>query len=211
MYFPLFVGVLCLSLFCYALLCVHSSFAIILKRKKKLVALLVLSNSCIVTIKVLWLFLTVPWVGLQCVSVNFPYYTLTYFKCKVPRTSGTLIGYLPIFQMLHQTSLCIRYHWYTFNRRLMYWGRIIVIIRQAGTYDKTRDPTKGLGDATFDFTKAFRNQLYPSVRILYYQYSITNHSESILKSKIMPLLFSSINYPVYLCQFDSLLLNFVYM
>ena len=25
MYFPLFVGVLCLSLFCYALLCVHSS------------------------------------------------------------------------------------------------------------------------------------------------------------------------------------------
>ena len=39
MYFLLFVGVLCLSLFCYALLCVHSSFAIILKRKKKLVAL----------------------------------------------------------------------------------------------------------------------------------------------------------------------------
>ena len=31
MYFPLFVGVLCLSLFCYALLCVHFSFAIILK------------------------------------------------------------------------------------------------------------------------------------------------------------------------------------
>ena len=28
MYFPLFVGVLCLSLFCYALPCVHSSFAI---------------------------------------------------------------------------------------------------------------------------------------------------------------------------------------
>ena len=26
MFFPLFVGVLCLSLFCYALLCVHSSF-----------------------------------------------------------------------------------------------------------------------------------------------------------------------------------------
>ena len=28
MYFPLFVGVLCLSLFCYALLCVLSSFAV---------------------------------------------------------------------------------------------------------------------------------------------------------------------------------------
>ena len=59
MYFPLFVGVLCLSLFCYALLCVHSSFAIILKKKKKLVVLLLLSYRCIVTINVLWLFLTV--------------------------------------------------------------------------------------------------------------------------------------------------------
>ena len=40
MYFPLFVGFLCLSLICYALLYVHSSFAIILNRKRKLVALL---------------------------------------------------------------------------------------------------------------------------------------------------------------------------
>ena len=42
MYFPLFEGALCLSLFCYALLCVHStcSFAIIVKKKRKLVALL---------------------------------------------------------------------------------------------------------------------------------------------------------------------------
>ena len=30
MYFPSFVGVMCVYLFCYALLCVHSSFAIIL-------------------------------------------------------------------------------------------------------------------------------------------------------------------------------------
>ena len=37
------MGVLCLSLFCYALLRVHSSFAIVLKRKRKLVALLSLS------------------------------------------------------------------------------------------------------------------------------------------------------------------------
>ena len=66
------VVVLCLSLFCYALLCVHSSFAIILKRKRKLVALLLLSYSCIVTINVLWLFLTVPWVGLQYVIMVFP-------------------------------------------------------------------------------------------------------------------------------------------
>ena len=31
MYFPSFVGVLCLYLICYAVLCVHSSFATILK------------------------------------------------------------------------------------------------------------------------------------------------------------------------------------
>ena len=43
MFFPLFVGILCLSLFCYALFCVLSSFAIISKRKRNLVALLLLS------------------------------------------------------------------------------------------------------------------------------------------------------------------------
>ena len=75
MHFPLFVGVLCLSLLWYALLCVHSSFAIILKRKRKLAALLLLSYRCIVSIMVLWLFLTVPWVGLQCVMVVFPDHT----------------------------------------------------------------------------------------------------------------------------------------
>ena len=55
MYFALFVGVLCLSLFCYGLLCVLSSFAIILKRKRELVALLLLSYRCLVTVNVLWL------------------------------------------------------------------------------------------------------------------------------------------------------------
>ena len=64
MCFPLFVGVLILSLFCHSLFCVHSSFAITLKRKRKLVALLLLSYRCIVAIHVLWLFLTVLWVGL---------------------------------------------------------------------------------------------------------------------------------------------------
>ena len=59
-------------MFCYALLCVNSSLAIILKRKRRLVALLLLSYRYIVTIHVLWLFLTVPWVGLQCVIVVFP-------------------------------------------------------------------------------------------------------------------------------------------
>ena len=75
MYFPLFVGVLCLSLFSYELLCVHSSFEIILKREIKLVALLLLSYRCPVSVNLLWLFLTVPLVGLHCVIVVFPDHT----------------------------------------------------------------------------------------------------------------------------------------
>ena len=47
---------------------------------------------------------------------------------------------------------------------------------------------KWIGVAKFDFTITFRNQLFPRVRVLYHQYSITNHSESILKSKIMSIL-----------------------
>ena len=46
MYFLLFVGVLCLFLFCYALFCVNSSFSTILKRKRKLVVLPLLSYIC---------------------------------------------------------------------------------------------------------------------------------------------------------------------
>ena len=85
MYFPLFVGVLCLYLFCYALLCVHSRVAIILKKKRKLVALMLLSCGCVVAINVLWLFLTVPWVGMQCVIVVLPDHThlLFYYPFKV--------------------------------------------------------------------------------------------------------------------------------
>ena len=66
------MGVLCLSMFCDALLCVHFSYAINLKRKRKLVALLLLSYRCIVTIYVLWLFLTVPLVDLWYAVVLFP-------------------------------------------------------------------------------------------------------------------------------------------
>ena len=80
MHFPLFVGVLSLSLFCYALLCIHSSFAFILKRQRKLVALLLLSYRCIVAINVLWLFLKVPRVGLQCVIVVFSEHTHLLLK-----------------------------------------------------------------------------------------------------------------------------------
>ena len=59
----------------YALCCVHSSFAIILTRTRGLVDLLLLSFGCLVIVDVLWLFLTLPWVGLRCVIVAFPDHT----------------------------------------------------------------------------------------------------------------------------------------
>ena len=64
--FALCVGIMCLSLFCYALLCVCSTIAIVLKRKRTLVALLLLSYQCLVNVNVLRLFLAVPGDGLVC-------------------------------------------------------------------------------------------------------------------------------------------------
>ena len=66
------MGVLCLSSFRYALLCVLSSFVIIFTRKIEIVALLFLYFGCFVTVNVLWLFLTVPWGGLQCAIMVCP-------------------------------------------------------------------------------------------------------------------------------------------
>ena len=40
-----------------------------------LVALLLLSFACLVAVNVLWLFLTLPWVGLQFVIAVFPDHT----------------------------------------------------------------------------------------------------------------------------------------
>ena len=59
------------------LLCVHSSFAIILMGKRELVALLSLSSWCLVI--VVWLFLTVPWVCLHFVIVVFSDHTHLLF------------------------------------------------------------------------------------------------------------------------------------
>ena len=50
---------------------VLSSFAIILTRKRGIVASLLLSFGCHATLYVLWLFLTLPWVGLQCWIMEF--------------------------------------------------------------------------------------------------------------------------------------------
>ena len=52
------VGFCNCSMFCCALLCVHSSFAIISMGKRELVALLCLSSWCLVI--VVWPFLAMP-------------------------------------------------------------------------------------------------------------------------------------------------------
>ena len=64
------MGVCKCSMFFCTLLYVHSSFAIILMGKKKLVALLSLSSWCLVLI--VRLFLMVPWGCLRLVIVVFP-------------------------------------------------------------------------------------------------------------------------------------------
>ena len=67
------------SMFCYTLLYVQSSIAIILMGKRELVALLNLSSWCLVMVK--RLFLVVPRVCLRFVIVIFPDHThLLFFR-----------------------------------------------------------------------------------------------------------------------------------
>ena len=57
-------------------------------------------------------------IGIICVTFtdkSQKLWTTYIFTEKIERTSDTLIGYMPIFQMLPKTSLWIRYHWYTFE------------------------------------------------------------------------------------------------
>ena len=71
------VGVCNCSMFCCALLYVHSSIAIILMGKRELIALLNLSSWCLVMVE--RLFLAVPRGCLQFVIVVFPDHTHLLF------------------------------------------------------------------------------------------------------------------------------------
>ena len=64
-----------MSCFVMQRFCVLSGFAIILMGKIEFDALPCLYSWCLVTVSVLWLFLTVPWAGLQYVIVAFPIHT----------------------------------------------------------------------------------------------------------------------------------------
>ena len=82
------------SMFCCTLLYVHSSFAIILMGKRKLVAMLSLSSCCF--LMVVWLFLAVPWVCLLFVIVVFPDHTYYFVGSEYP---------LYLLYMNHKTSV----------------------------------------------------------------------------------------------------------
>ena len=56
---------------CYALLCVLLSFATILTRKREQVTCFNCIPLRLVTVSVLWLIITVPLAGLQCVIMAF--------------------------------------------------------------------------------------------------------------------------------------------
>ena len=71
------MGVFGCTLFCCALLYVHSSIAIILMGKRELIALLNLSSWCLVMVE--RLFLAVPGGCLQFVIVVFPDHTHLLF------------------------------------------------------------------------------------------------------------------------------------
>ena len=71
------MGVCNCSMFCYTLLYVHSSIAIILTGKKELIALLNLSSWCLVMVE--RLFLAVPRGCLQFVIVVFSDHTHLLF------------------------------------------------------------------------------------------------------------------------------------
>ena len=72
------MGVCNCSMFCFTLLCVRSSIAIILMWKRELVALLNLSSWCLVMVE--RLFLAVPQGCLRFVIVVFPDHTHLLFS-----------------------------------------------------------------------------------------------------------------------------------
>ena len=75
------MGVCNFSMFCYTLLYVHSSIAIILMGKRELITLLNLSSWCLVMVE--WLFLAVQQDCLRFVIVVFPdHFGLTGFFSK---------------------------------------------------------------------------------------------------------------------------------
>ena len=81
------MGVLCLSLFWYALVCVLSSFPIFLKRKRELDALLLLSYGCLVTVcSVALHYGAVGWSAVCDCGISGSYSLTFLFCCRLLNT-----------------------------------------------------------------------------------------------------------------------------
>ena len=85
-------------LFCCALHNVHSSFALILMKKRELVALLSLSFLCLVIF--VWFFLMVPWVCPQFVILVFADHTHLLFLRPCYTTSHPYLPYSQNFRTI---------------------------------------------------------------------------------------------------------------
>ena len=103
------VGVCNLSMFCCTLLCVHSSFAIILMGKRGLVALLSLSSWCLMI--VVLLFLAVPCVCLQFVIVVFPDHTHLLFVPDRTYCTAGLTYFIKKQEMSQTRDECPQRNW----------------------------------------------------------------------------------------------------
>ena len=74
-----------------------------------------LSYGCHVAVNILWLFLTVPWVGLRCVIAVFPDHTQLPFYCtlntkrQVRETFGNMVNECPTMLSLTLTSTPIKH------------------------------------------------------------------------------------------------------
>ena len=87
-------------MFCCTFVYVHSSFVIILKGKRELVPLLILSAWCLVM--VVWLFLAVLWVCLRFVIVVLPdHIYLLFLESPLYQINKTTLA------ALGHTSTCI--------------------------------------------------------------------------------------------------------
>ena len=110
------VGVCNCSMFCCALLYVHSSIAIILMGKRELIALLNLSSWCLVMVE--RLFLAVPRGCLQFVIVLFPdhthyfFYTIRLSICLHSGSAHVVFLVLSEQQVCSQNSLFVCLIWF---------------------------------------------------------------------------------------------------
>ena len=102
------MGVCSCSMFCCTLLCVHSGVAIILMRKRELIALLGLSSWCLVVVG--WLFLAVPRGCLRFVIVVFPDHThLLFLGLSAVCDCGISFSYSLVFFAFNIITILLRH------------------------------------------------------------------------------------------------------